>query len=528
MMPHRSTLLIVTCFTCLSYAPNAQSKGLIDQTLTGMQLVNPVRGNTTATLSAKLPNSLIVAQASPATTEPPNLRPGSQGPQVKELQTKLKQLRYYDGPVNGIYGEKTQLAVSTFQSSVGLTVDGVANPVTWQWLQALQPQQPIPTANQTLPELNLAPAANPKVPELNSTPAATQKPLAAQPAPGTTQKSQLAVEQTDYVPRWVWLLIGLVLTIATVGGGLYLFMRLFGYEPFEEEDPPEKRIPHRQPSRAKRIEPASRKPQLESRNNGHRPAKTTVSETKRLEAKSKNQIAAKRVEVEPPNQTSAKRVEVEPPNQTSARRVEVEPPNQTSARRVEVEPPNQTSARRVKVEPSNQTQPEALPLEQTTRLPKINIVDELIKDLGEPDPSKRRKAIWDLAQRGDSRAVQPLLDLMIDSDSKQRSLILEALSQIGTRTLKPMNRALAISLQDENAEVRKNAIRDLTRIYELISQVNQLLLHAADDPDAEVQETAEWALKQLNRIHSASGVENSRSLPNPGNRPDNSSSEPQR
>ncbi|HEY9873557.1 MAG TPA: peptidoglycan-binding protein [Candidatus Obscuribacterales bacterium] len=506
-----------------------------------MQLVNPVRGNTTATLSAKLPNSLIVAQASPATTEPPNLRPGSQGPQVKELQTKLKQLRYYDGPVNGIYGEKTQLAVSTFQSSVGLTVDGVANPVTWQWLQALQPQQPIPTANQTLPELNLAPAANPKVPELNSRPAATQKPLAdkptpaatqkplaaqpapattqkplaAQPAPGTTQKSQLAVEQTDYVPRWVWLLIGLVLTIATVGGGLYLFMRLFGYEPFEEEDPPEKRIPHRQPSRAKRIEPASRKPQLESRNNGHRPAKTTVSETKRLEAKSKNQIAAKRVEVEPPNQTSA-------------RRVEVEPPNQTSARRVEVEPPNQTSARRVKVEPSNQTQPEALPLEQTTRLPKINIVDELIKDLGEPDPSKRRKAIWDLAQRGDSRAVQPLLDLMIDSDSKQRSLILEALSQIGTRTLKPMNRALAISLQDENAEVRKNAIRDLTRIYELISQVNQLLLHAADDPDAEVQETAEWALKQLNRIHSASGVENSRSLPNPGNRPDNSSSEPQR
>jgi hypothetical protein len=140
----------------------------------------------------------------------------------------------------------------------------------------------------------------------------------------------------------------------------------------------------------------------------------------------------------------------------------------------------------------------SLPLQTPTRLPNINLVDELVKDLQEPDPKKRRKAIWELAQKGDSRAMKPLVDLMIDSDSQERSLVLEALSQISIRTLKPMNQALAISLQDKNPQVRKNAIRDLTRIYDLMSQISQMLRHAMDDSDADVQETAKWALSQLN------------------------------
>lgn len=141
--------------------------------------------------------------------------------------------------------------------------------------------------------------------------------------------------------------------------------------------------------------------------------------------------------------------------------------------------------------------------EQTSRLLRISIVDELIKELNSPDPTKRHKTIWDLGQQGDSRAIQPLADLMIDSGSQQRSLILAALSEIGTRTLKPMNRALAVSLQDENADVRKNAIRDLTRVYDMMVQLSQLLSHAVEDPDAEVQETARWALTQINRMRPA-------------------------
>jgi hypothetical protein len=137
---------------------------------------------------------------------------------------------------------------------------------------------------------------------------------------------------------------------------------------------------------------------------------------------------------------------------------------------------------------------------QTTRMPKANLHDTLLNALRSPDPNHRQKAIWELGQRGDSRAVQPLVDLLLDSDSQQRGLVLSALSEISTRTLKPVSRALAISLQDENADVRKNAIRDLTRVYDLLTNVSQLLQSACEDPDQEVQETAKWALGQINRI----------------------------
>jgi HEAT repeat protein len=95
----------------------------------------------------------------------------------------------------------------------------------------------------------------------------------------------------------------------------------------------------------------------------------------------------------------------------------------------------------------------------------------------------------------------------IPETTNQYSLILASLSEIGIRTLKPMNNAWSISLQNENPEVRKNAIRDLTRIYELVNQISYLLHRATDDPDPEVQETARWAINQLNRIRPRSGID---------------------
>ena len=151
------------------------------------------------------------------------------------------------------------------------------------------------------------------------------------------------------------------------------------------------------------------------------------------------------------------------------------------------------------ITPSPQTS-EIIPTEKTSRLAKVNVVDELIQDLDSSNPTQRSKAIWELGQKGDSRAIQPLVEQMVDADSQQRSLILAALSEIGTRTLKPMNRALAVSLQDESPDVRKNAIRDLTRVYDVMAQVSQMLSMAAEDEDPEVQETARYAISQMNRI----------------------------
>lgn len=150
------------------------------------------------------------------------------------------------------------------------------------------------------------------------------------------------------------------------------------------------------------------------------------------------------------------------------------------------------------------------PVTDTVNLPqlpygsKLDPQEQWIQDLKHTNPDIRSHAIWELAQKGDSRAIQPLLELLIYSDSNERSLVLAALSEIGTRTLKPLSRALSLSLQDDNADVRKNAIRDLIRIYDFATQMNQILQRAIDDPDPEVQDMAKWATNRLSRLRSIS------------------------
>jgi HEAT repeats len=186
---------------------------------------------------------------------------------------------------------------------------------------------------------------------------------------------------------------------------------------------------------------------------------------------------------------------------------------QPEAKKAEAIPPETDTPESSKSE--NQSETVAIAHGPTTRMPRVSVMDVLVHDLRSSDPAKRQKAIWELGRRGDSRAVQPLVDLLVDSDSRQRSLVLSALSEISTRTLKPMSRALAISMQDENADVRKNAIRDLTRIYDTLTNISQLLHSACEDPDPEVQETAKWAIGQINRIKSPmiQGAGRSVSLP---------------
>ena len=55
---------------------------------------------------------------------------GSQGEEVKQIQTKLKRWGYYNGSIDGIYGSKTLAAVKSFQKKNGLTVDGIAGTKT--------------------------------------------------------------------------------------------------------------------------------------------------------------------------------------------------------------------------------------------------------------------------------------------------------------------------------------------------------------------------------------------------------------
>lgn len=335
-----------------------------------------------------MPTILELAQTSSIkVAKQPVRKPGDTGQDVQSLQTELKALGYYEGVIDGQYGESTKIAVYRFQKLKGLLGDGVAGVATRENLQAAVATKAAIVASAT-PQ-NISPTSSPGK---------------------SSQRGFL----------W-WSLLGLGI-LGSVGVVLYLIKRFGRVQQVAELE-----------SRADE-EPAQQSPTENRQEND------LVQETH--------------------------------------------------------EPVTASMSTKL------------LPPEQTSRLVKLNIVDQLVKDLHSADPQVRRKAIWDLGQQGDSRAIQPLLDLMMDVDSQQRSLILAAVGEIGIRTLKPMNRALAISLQDESPQVRQNAIRDLTRVYDMMSQISQMLRHALEDPDTEVQSTARYALNQMQRI---------RTIPEPQN-----------
>ena len=64
------------------------------------------------------------------------LKKGSRGPEVRTLQTALKNQGYYTGKIDGIYGKGTVSAVKAFQRKNGLKADGIAGPETQKKLYA--------------------------------------------------------------------------------------------------------------------------------------------------------------------------------------------------------------------------------------------------------------------------------------------------------------------------------------------------------------------------------------------------------
>ena len=66
----------------------------------------------------------------------PVLKQGSSGPDVKDLQQKLKDLGFGPNGVDGNFGPGTRAAVVAFQQSKGLQADGIAGPATLAALQA--------------------------------------------------------------------------------------------------------------------------------------------------------------------------------------------------------------------------------------------------------------------------------------------------------------------------------------------------------------------------------------------------------
>lgn len=58
----------------------------------------------------------------------------SQGQLVKTLQQKLSELGYNVGPIDGVFGPRTETAVIKFQTDRGIDIDGVVGDQTWNVL----------------------------------------------------------------------------------------------------------------------------------------------------------------------------------------------------------------------------------------------------------------------------------------------------------------------------------------------------------------------------------------------------------
>jgi peptidoglycan hydrolase-like protein with peptidoglycan-binding domain len=91
-----------------------------------LQVTGQLNQATAATLGLD-PNALVVASApTPALPPSDQLRPAS----VRAVQARLRALGFYGGPIDGVWGEGTQVAIENFQRGRGLQPDGQLGPAT--------------------------------------------------------------------------------------------------------------------------------------------------------------------------------------------------------------------------------------------------------------------------------------------------------------------------------------------------------------------------------------------------------------
>ena len=88
------------------------------------------------TLSLLLSSSIIIRYSTNKTDSSIHTvsRLGSKGEEVRRIQKKLRDLGFYRGNIDGIYGTATKKAVIAFQKNCGITADGIAGQKTLLFL----------------------------------------------------------------------------------------------------------------------------------------------------------------------------------------------------------------------------------------------------------------------------------------------------------------------------------------------------------------------------------------------------------
>jgi peptidoglycan hydrolase-like protein with peptidoglycan-binding domain len=73
----------------------------------------------------------------------PILRKGSTDLAVKDLQEALKILGHDPGPIDGVFGARTESAVKAFQQQREITADGIVGRVTWINIDEADQSEPV-------------------------------------------------------------------------------------------------------------------------------------------------------------------------------------------------------------------------------------------------------------------------------------------------------------------------------------------------------------------------------------------------
>ena len=422
----------------------------------------------------------------------PKLTIGDKGPLVQQLQFYLKDLGYFTEEPNGEFGESTAAAVRSLQSRKGLPTDGVMNTETWT---VLTTEYQVNSLDLSVPEGSAADLPAP-TPSPKTDPVKLASPPTSEPSQAEKELQDLAADGSD--PSAV--------TPAETA---------LAQSP--ESSPSQSPSPQSSPSQVNGsgLSAPGLRILLGALTLGLggvcfwqllRITRTQTQANKSTGGTGGSVSPSPQVEVESvvPAQTLEFVPHAQPPADGTFSTEEVTaityPMNDRTHDRgndrgndrpQDYPTPNDSG--------SSLARPEVTTPELSVRKP-LDKVEELMGNLNSNTVAQRHQAIWELGQQADGRGIKPLMELFPVADSHEQSLILAAISEIGVKTFKPMKQVMALSLDSPNPEVRKNAIRDLHRLYETIVQASQLIKYALNDPDPEVQETAAWVIEQMARL----------------------------
>jgi peptidoglycan hydrolase-like protein with peptidoglycan-binding domain len=144
-----------------TFGPLTQTSVISFQQATGLTADGIVGAGTADALRrATVPQTPTVRPPDPVPSAN-LLRKGDTGTRVADLQSRLRLLRYYNGSVNGNFGQNTEDAVRAFQRAQGLPEDGVAGPEVNNALERLTSS----SANPDAPGTTASNAPEPQIQE---------------------------------------------------------------------------------------------------------------------------------------------------------------------------------------------------------------------------------------------------------------------------------------------------------------------------------------------------------------------------